>query len=916
MDVMATLGAALAAPRHAERLLRLHTPLGPDVLVAETLDGRESLDEGGFRLELTALSTDAHLDLDSLPGQPVLLEWLTASATLPQRPFHGHVTAAERLGSNGGLARYRLVVEPWLAFLRQRVDCYVFQDMDVVDIVESVLSDYLAQGALAPAWRWDLRDRSVYRKRSLCTQYDESDLDFLHRLLAEEGIHYRFEHHGDSRSPALGAHTLVLADHNDAFADLGTVRFHRGDASEREDAVQQWSTQRRWRPQRLQRASWDYRTLQMRPVQAGSPDAACDIVDDDALGIYAYPDRETGDRLARHQLEAQQVVAATVRGSGGWRQLHAGARFSLIGHPTGGDHVCLRLRHRARNNFDARVVERIERQLGRVQESRWSLPSAFDGDGQAIAADPFDDGADFYRNQFDCIPADSIYRPRTHDGHGLRLHPRPTVHGTQTAIVVSDGAPLLTDRDHRIQVQFHWQRGADASQRLPHPGGEDNAPGCAGAWMWVRVATAWAGDNWGSVLVPRRGQEVLVAFLEGDIDRPVVIGSLYNGQGQQDAAHNRIATGTAGATGNAPAWFDGHDHRAVFTGFKTQQLGSSQDGNGGYQLLRLDDTPGQGRVEAATTQHASRLVLGHLKAGSDNVRGADRGFGIELATQAGGALRAGAGLLLSTDGGTQQLTATGAQQQLAQTRDLLQSLQQAARTQRVTLPEEPETLPALASLETLQQTLQADQQGTDAQHGIGGGQGQAPGWSQPALLFHSPDGIVSLTASDQVWVSGTQTTLAAGRHLQWMSQGANVIAAAGGIALHTLGTQPSAQDPVQRHGIALHAAQGHASLRAHRNQASIAAKHSITLASTQADIAVEADRHVLLTAKGAYLKLEGDNIELGAPGRIEFKATRKEWTGPRAATGSPPSFGEADPKFCELDAKRADAYGGALVAIG
>ncbi|WP_230941060.1 phage baseplate assembly protein V, partial [Xanthomonas translucens] len=136
--------------------------------------------------------------------------------------------------------------------------------------------------------------------------------------------------------------------------------------------------------------------------------------------------------------------------------------------------------------------------------------------------------------------------------------------GTLSAIVVSDGDPVQSDRDHRIKVQFPFQRGADASSALAHPGGEDNAPGSASAWTWVRVMTPWAGDSWGGVVLPRKGQEVLVGFLEGDIDRPVVIGSVYNGRGQDDAAHNQVGGGGAGATGNAPAWFQGNAHGAVF----------------------------------------------------------------------------------------------------------------------------------------------------------------------------------------------------------------------------------------------------------------------------------------------------------------------------------------------------------------
>src|SRR5690606_34591670 len=233
MDVLATALSALGAgPRQQDRLLRLHTPLGPEVLVAERLDGVEALGPApdapaGYRLELSALSVDAHIDLAELPGQPVLLELLTAASRTRLRPFHGHVTCFERIGSNGGLARYRLVLEPWLALLRHRVDSYVFQDMTVIEIVDTVFADYAGQRALAPAWRWDLADPSVYRRRSLATQYQESDLAFVDRLLAEEGVFYWFEHSGAPGEQCLGTHTLVLADHNRAFRDLGTVRFHR-----------------------------------------------------------------------------------------------------------------------------------------------------------------------------------------------------------------------------------------------------------------------------------------------------------------------------------------------------------------------------------------------------------------------------------------------------------------------------------------------------------------------------------------------------------------------------------------------------------------------------------------------------------------------------------------------------------------
>src|SRR5690606_8550956 len=203
-----------------------------------------------------------------LQGRPMRLKQLTSVSLTDRRQYHGHVTACELLGSNGGLARYRLVLEPWLAFLRQRVDSYAFQDMTVMEIVEDVFADYAREGVLVPAWRWELADRAVYRGRSLTTQYEESDYDFLHRLLAEEGIFYWFEHEGAADDEGLGSHTLVLCDHVDAFADAGAVRYHRSDATERSDSIQQWRRVRRWQTGRLERASWDYRSLGLRPASA------------------------------------------------------------------------------------------------------------------------------------------------------------------------------------------------------------------------------------------------------------------------------------------------------------------------------------------------------------------------------------------------------------------------------------------------------------------------------------------------------------------------------------------------------------------------------------------------------------------------------------------------------------------------
>ena len=291
----------------ANRLLDLRTPLGENRLVAETLSATEQLSGGACRLEITALSDDAHIPLKALLGQPVTLRLQTALDREQPRLWHGHATGARFLGANGGLARYGLTVEPWLAFLRARRDSFAYQDKTVIDIVESIFGDYKGQGTLAPQWRWDVEDRATYAKRSLTIQYRETDYAFVERLLAEEGLFYWVEHADDG-------HTLVIADHNGAFkpGPQASVRFARADVTETEDSIQRWSPRQRWQTNAVRMASWDYRSAQSRPVSAqadaGKLANAVDLISDDYPGQYAYEDSAQGERLAHNALAALRAV--------------------------------------------------------------------------------------------------------------------------------------------------------------------------------------------------------------------------------------------------------------------------------------------------------------------------------------------------------------------------------------------------------------------------------------------------------------------------------------------------------------------------------------------------------------------------------------------------------------------------------
>ncbi|KGD90362.1 type IV secretion protein Rhs [Achromobacter sp. RTa] len=885
-----------AGVEQANRLLNLSTPLGENRMVAETLSAREQLSGGACRLDITALSDDAHIPLKSLLGQPVALRLQTALDREQPRIWHGHVTAAEFRGANGGMARYALTVEPWLAFLRARRDSFAYQDKTVFDIVESIFGDYKGQGTLAPQWRWDVKDRSSYPKRSLTIQYRETDYVFVERLLAEEGLFYWVEHEADG-------HTLVIADHNGAFKPgaQASVRFARADVTETEDSIQQWSQRKRWQTNAVRMASWDYRSAQARPVAAqaaGAAGQALELASNDYPGQYAYEDGAQGERLAHNALAAIRVRQESYEGAGTVRTLAPGQRFELTGHfQQGGPsaYVVIAMTHQARNNFDA--------DLGRAVSEAQS--------GAGGQAD-----ADFYANAFTCIGVDTEFRPATQDGHGARLHPRPTVFGAQTALVVGAEDPVHTDRDHRIKVQFHWQRGKASSSRLTHPSGDENAPAKDELGTWVRVAEPVAGGDWGGHFVPRLGQEVLVEFLHGDIDRPVVVGALYNGEGAEDASHNQVQAGGANATGNAPAWFaggnEGHAHNVVMSGFKTQALSSSGAGTGGYNQLVQDDTPGQSRLTASTTQADARLNLGHIKQQRDNERLDDLGHGAELSTKEAVAVRAGSGLLISADlrenADGALLDSAEAAKQIESAMESAQDLADTAVKQKAVLDGDPETLPAQEALKHILDVVEATQEGPG---------GEAPGvqvaaYSEPHMQVSAPSGIGQYTAADAFLVAGN-TFAQVAPDVNWASSANVALGVAGGAVLFTLGLAPSGSRAVKGQGLRLHAAGGKLRLHSQDAKMTLSAEKAVTVASADASVMVEAKQRLLATAGGAYLRVEGGGIQLHAPGKVELKAGLHSWVGPEMADTVAP-LPKGDLKLCDF--KMSNADGDAIVPVG
>lgn len=908
-----SLQALLDAFTQQNRLLRLSTPLGPDRLLAECVRGEEGIGQG-FRFQVSALSTDAAIPLKSLLGQSVLLELLTATSRDALRPFHGHVTGVEMMGANGGMARYQLTVEPFIAFMALGRDSRVFQDKTVFEILDVVFGAWQGKGRLAPAWRYDIADQSIYPVRSLTTQYQESDLAFAERLMNEEGLFHYFEHAGEPDSPSLGSHTMVIADHNGSFKPNSQARinFTQSSVVMKQDALDRWRTEIRRQTDAIELSSWDYRQLDSRPVSAVDSDGG-QLAVRDSMGAYAYETREQGQRRADNLLQALIARKEVHVAAGTVRTLAPGTTFALDGHAqhdlaTNDEErsfLVVRTVHLMHNNLSAEL---------RAQAKHCLKPAALselidtEQERSLHAVGKEKGERPLYRVRIDAIRSRVQYRSNQFDEHGALLYPKPTVRGQQSAIVVGPaGSVIHTDRDHRIKVQFHWVRGMQSHSRLEHgaPEGHTGAPSDDTAGTWVRVATPMApvaGANWGSNAIARIGSEVLIDFLDGDIDRPVVIGALFNGKGGKDAQNNQVASGAGVTTGNAPVWFPGeaggHAHPATLSGYKSQALAASQSGDGAYSQLVFDDSPGQARVvlqrHAKAHQGTDELNLGQLRHQTDNQRLAPAGFGAELKTAHSAAIRAGQGLLLTSDGRNggrgAQLDSREAQSQSEQSMQLQISLATTAQKHNARLMDngkaeaEPDKLPAIEQMAHSIEVVKASNSG--AGEDGAGGTGAATAYTEPQLQLSGAAGIAAVTPASAFFNAGNTSSITASQDINFASQANSFYSVRAGISLFTYGKAGNKDKPNQETGIRLHAASGKVSAQSQSDETRVTADKAITVASVTKSVTVAAKQHVMLTAQGAFIKLEGGNIMIHGPGKMEFKASMKELAGPKSSSST------------------------------
>ena len=487
--------------------------------------GHESLSNlYEFQLELAC--DDSAIGFSDVVGQQALL---TLEGEQAPRHVHGIVSRFEHKGSLPRYTLYQATLVPLVWRLQHRRDNRIFQELATPDILKEVL-----QKAGVSSEHFDLRLSSAYEPRNYCVQYRESDWDFLCRLMEEDGIFHFFEHHADK-------HVLVMGDDSSgckpiAGNEMLVFRHERGLVTEVDQVLGFRFAEE------IQSGLVSLRDFNFKKP-ALPMDAEHEADQDTDLEVYDYPGEyqepapgssAKGGGIAKLRLEEMQARRKLGQGESDCERLTPGAFFTLAEH--------------SRGDFNIRYL------LTRV-EHRGDQPQVLDEE-----ASP---GAFSYANSFVCLSEKVPFRPP-------RRTPRPVVRGVQTAFVVGpSGEEIHTDEHGRVKVQFHWDR----------KGRRDDKSSC-----WVRVSQPWGGESWGGMFIPRIGQEVVVDFIEGDPDRPLITGRVYNA--------------------TSPPPYTLPDEKT-----KSSLRTSTSPGGAGFNELRFEDKQGAEQV----FMHSQRNMDVHVK---------------------------------------------------------------------------------------------------------------------------------------------------------------------------------------------------------------------------------------------------------------------------------------------------------------
>ena len=763
----------------SEIRFRFEVPGGP-VFDVVRFELREGLSEP-FRLELELSSADSDIDLDSLLD--VDATFTIERDDLAVRALHGSVSLFEQCVAGFRRTRYRVVVEPSLARLRLWHGSRIHQQLSVPDILKIRLKDRGQQGRFVASRSHEVRE--------YCIQHRETDFAFFARLAAEEGFVFFFD--AFAQSQLVLTDSLLAAPRLPDPDDIGTVVYQPqagGDAPE--PRLWQFALRRELAPTQVTQRDNTFR----------NPDYSLEhaSIARDAIGRYEhydFPGRykrdQSGKPFTATKLQQLRTGATIATLAGDDARLWPGLAFLLEGHP--GDAL----------NRDWRVI--AMRHSGRQDVSQ-------EEDGAQA------NQGTYYEYTAEAVPGHIEWRPPA--------LPRPVMDGVQIAHVVGEkGEEIYPDEHGRVKVWFPWDRQAPMENSS----------------CWIRVSENWAGAGFGTLFLPRVGQEVIVDFVNGDPDQPIVTGRTFHAANRPPLA---------------------------LPGLKTVSTIRSREHKGsGHNELLIDDTSGELKAQLHSSHGATQLNIGNLThARTPDGRGEPRGEGFELRSDQAGALRASS-LLFSAYA---RELARGRQLDVSELLDLLHKFN--------------EDVAALLDTAAQHQAPAADHSARstalDAIRQLGAGANDRPGeaGAKAIIALGAPDGIVAGTPQTML--------LAAGENIEVSAQ-------------HDMSATASQRIRITAgHGISQFAYDGGIAQIAHRDDIDFQAQHGHLRAQAAENMQLGA-KHVVVhgaerltfTCGGAYLTMSGGNIELGCPGKFTVKAD-VDRTGPASLEEALASFGHVD----------------------
>ncbi|ENW93050.1 type VI secretion system Vgr family protein [Acinetobacter dispersus] len=797
-------------------------------LFLQRIDGQHELNVG-FKAELICLSTHATIPLKQFIGSQAAIDTVTDQGQLTR--VTGIITHAAQGQSDGSLTLYKLTLEDPTALWKQRRNSRVFMAKSVVDVIQTIFQEWQSKSPLfAASLSLDLSGLSKdYDVRPFIMQHNESDYNFLTRLLRSENINWLIdeaEHHVLNTNAPIQAQKLRLIDDNSQYQALARrqVRYHRSSAVEQTDSMTNLVAERSLQPTAVHVQRWQADALEQEEG-AGSVQSThqhSDQYDNASLGLEqawhvspAWVQDLNGEdgvtsscntqieklniNLSQYyNAQAKRFIASTTV-----RDTHVGYWFELAEHPEIDQHegadkefLITAKSFYNQNNLPKDLNDQINVLL---EQSHWRTQKIQESEERQ---------ANQLTLQRRNIPTTAEYHPQQH---------RPEVHPMRARVVGPSGEEIHVDEWGRIKVRFLFTRSEDHS----HDGGagtNDNDTDSA----WIDVLTPWAGEGYGARFLPRIGEIVVIDFFNGDPDRPYVVGRLHEAQRSPSKFDN---------AGKLP------DTKKL-AGIKSKEVQGE-----GFNQLRFDDTTGQISTQLQSSHAASQLNLGKLSHPKDKAESEDRGEGFELRTDQWGAVRAGQGLLISTQKQDQaqgeHLDAQPAKHQLDGNQSNAKALSEVAKNQQTDEIESVEQLKAFA--DQIQEKIAK--------------------FEKALLLLNSPAGIGLSTNADIHLSADGQINQIAGDSINLSTQKNLITHAQNKISLFAA-----------QNGIKQVAAKGKFEVHAQSDGMDLLAKQGIQIISTEDRIEITSPKEIVFTAQSSQLKLNGSGIFPTTGGKFEVKA--------------------------------------------